>query len=445
VTSSFFSKIKPLLIVVIAIVIAVGLFLNKPQPKQTAVIKTLPLINVAQAIRQDLQISVRSQGTVKPKTATKLTSEVSGRIIEVSENFLVGAFVNKGDILIRIDQRNYLVEVERAQAAVTSARSSLATEQGRAEVAYKDWLKYNKSVKRSKAAEDLALHKPQLADAKAKVNSALANLDHAKNQLDRTLIRAPYDGIIKSKLVDIGQYVNTGTALADTFSIAVAELRLSIPEGKLNYLNLPTLANSELKSQPSVRLLAQIGGQLQDWHAKLVRTEAVFDERSRVLFTVAEIQDPYALLDDREPLRMGTFVDAQIQGKLFKDLIVLPRHILRTGNRVWVLDDEKRLQNRQVSILRTGGEHMYVTSGLSEGELICLSNISGTLAGKGVRVASTIRTDQQNQPATPEASPGAKPSKTVEPTMVQQLPSPLSPEVSASNVSAAARNQDQKI
>lgn len=393
--SKFGAIIKPILIIGIAVAIAAGLFLNKPKPKQAPTVYQPPLVNVAEVVKQDLSISVSAQGTVTPKTETKLTAEVSGRITEVSRYFIVGGYFKKGDILLRIDQRNYLADLKRAQAAVANAKSLLATEQGRAEVAYQDWLKYNKSVRRSKAANDLALHKPQLAHAKAKLDSSLADLIHARNQLDRTLIRAPYDGLIRSKQADIGQYVNTGTPLASVFSVDIAQLRLSIPESKMNYLELPTLVNN-VSPLPLVKLTASIGGTLKYWDAKLVRTEGVYDERSRVLFAVAEIIDPYGLMGERkEPLRIGTFVKAEIQGKTFKDLVLLPRHILRTGNRIWVLDAEQRLQNREVTILRTGGENMYVTGGLENGELICLSNVSDTVAGKGVRVATTIRTDQR--------------------------------------------------
>ena len=407
--SRLFAIIRPLLIVVIAVLIALALFLNKPAPQQKAVVYQPPLVNVAQAVKQDLAISVSAQGTVTAKTETVITAEVSGRITEVSEQFFAGGFFHRGDIMVKIDQRNYMADLKRAEAAVASAKSTLATEQGRAEVAYQDWLKYNKLIKRSKAANDLALHKPQLAHAKALLDSTMADLSQAHNQLDRTTIRAPYDGIVRSKQADIGQYVNTGSALAAMFATDVAQLRLSIPESKLSYLELPALANNT-DTAPAVELVASIGGEQQLWQAKLVRTEGVFDERSRVLFAVAEIDDPYGLkTQHQEPLRIGTFVEAKIQGKMFKDLIVLPRHILRTGNKVWVLDAEQRLRDRRLTILRTGGQYMYVTAGLDEGDLICLSNISDTIAGKGVRLATTTRTDQQMlnaaaRPATPPST-----------------------------------------
>ncbi len=395
----------PIGIIMLASLIAAALVLSKPEPKQVIVEQQPLLVNAAQAVKETLQISVRAQGTITPRTSTAIISEVSGKIIEVSTHLKAGGFFNQGDILLRIDDRNYRAELKRAEAAVASAKSALATELGKAEVARQDWIKYRSTVTRSQTAEDLALRKPQLADAQAKLDYTSADLDHARDQLERTVIRAPYQGIVRSKQVDIGQYVNVGSQLADTFAVDIAELRMALPDSKLNYLNLPS---SHLEHQadayPQVDLYAEIGGQLHQWQGKLIRTEGVFDERSRVLFAVAEIDDPYGLSHFREqPLRIGTFVSARIEGRQIENLVVLPRYILRAGNKIWIIDEQQRLQNRQIQILRTEGKNMYVTAGLSEGELICLSNISGAIPGTLVAVANITPThDTDHEPSIPE-------------------------------------------
>ncbi len=399
--------LTPLVIIATAAVIASGLYLSRSEPAKNAVEQQPLLINAARAVKQDIQISVRSQGTIMPRTSTTLIAEVTGRIINLSAPFKVGGFFKQGDTLLRIDPRDYQADLKRAAAAVASAKSNLASEQGKAEVAYQDWMKYKSSVKRSEAATALALRKPQLEDAQAKLDSALADLDHARDQLDRTVIRAPYDGLLKTKQVDIGQYVNTGAKLADIFAIDTAELRLPLPENKLNYLQLPSI-NHNNTDKPEVSLLTEVSGERQQWQAQLVRTEGVFDERSRVLFAVAEINDPYGIQSPREHvLRMGTFVDASIEGRTIANLVALPRHILRAGNQLWVIDQQQRLQNRQVSILRTEGSQIYVTNGLSEGELVCLSNISGAVPGTKVRIADIIPSShhpEPKQPVLPEPS-----------------------------------------
>lgn len=396
----------PIVIPGVALLIATLLFVSRPQPEQVDITKPSLLINVAEVVKEDIQISVRAQGTVMPRTSTSLISEVSGRIVEVSDQFIAGGYFAKDDVLLRIDPRDYTSELKRAEAEVASAESNLATEQGAAEVAYQDWIKYRSSVKRSESATQLALRKPQLAKAQAELDAAAANLEHARDQLDRTTIRAPYDGVLKAKYVDFGQYVTTGLLLADSFAIDKAELRLPLPANKLDYLQLPSLANRSAEQQPMVTLFATSGDSVQQWQAHLVRTEGVFDERSRVLFAVAEIDDPYGIYSDNpehRELRMGTFVDASIAGKVISDLVALPRYLLRPGNQLWVIDKQMRLQNRQVSVLRTEGSEIYVTNGLNEGELVCLSSIGSAVPGTKVRIAEKIPTNfSPEQPVMPE-------------------------------------------
>lgn len=421
----------PIAIILGAVVIAAGLFFSKPAPKVVSNEQVPLLVDAIEVAKEDVQISVRAQGTVMPRTATTLVAEVSGRVVKVADNFKVGAYFKSGDPLLYIDERDYKAQLKRAEAAVASAQSLLATEKGRAEVAYQDWLKYRSSVKRSDAANDLALRKPQLAEAQAQLDSATADLEHARDQMERTVIRAPYDGLVRSKQVDIGQYVNIGTQLADTFAVDVAELRLAIPQHKLAYLELPTLSASDRPITPAVKLYAEIGDSLYQWSAKVVRTESVFDERSRSLFAVAEITDPYGIETPREAaLRIGTFVEAQISGRTFKDLVVLPRRILRAGNRIWVIDQKNQLQNRTVSVLRTDGTDIYVTSGLDNGERVCASTIPAAIPGTKVRIAKQTPSNQ-SPPASDETLPEIDPPRSEPSIDVAPATTPRSPDKSA--------------
>lgn len=371
---------------------AVTLYLNRPEPAQVEIEATPLMVDVAEVVKQDVPVSVSSQGTVTPRTQTTLIAEVSGRVVKVSPKFKAGGFFEAGEMLLQIDDRDYRAELKRAEAAVASARSNLALEKGRAEVAYRDWLKFSNGVKRKGEADALAQRKPQLAEAQARLDSAEADLTRAQDDLDRTTIRLPYAGMVQQKQVDIGQYVTLGTQLGKTFAIDTAEVRLPIPDDRLNYLNLPSIAGNESHT-PSVTLSAEQGDQVFEWQARLIRTEGVLDERSRVLFAVAEINDPYGLETERDaPLRIGTFVQANIAGKTIPDVVVLPRHILRTGNQVWVVDDSNRLVNRKVKLLRTDGALAYIYQGLEPGERVSLSSAPFAVAGTQVQLNSSIKT-----------------------------------------------------
>lgn len=373
-------------IIGLSIIVALGLFALKPTPKQQEVEVHALIIDVATATKQALTINVSSQGSVQARTETSLVTEVSGQVTEVSPAFENGGLVEEGEVLLRIDDRNYRAELKRAEAAVASAHSNLLQEKGRAAVAKEDLRKYPRRHA-TKEARALALRLPQLNEAKARLNSALADRRQAQINLDRTAIKAPYRGIIKARQADLGQFVSTGTPIGQIFAVDQAEVRLPIPTDRLAYLDLPSRGNSD--RQPSVVLENDIG---ERWPAKIVRSEGVLDERSRVLFVVAQVQDPYRLDSEGKALLNGSFVKATIEGRTIEDLIAIPRHILRTGNQLWVVDDKQTLRNRDIKALRTEGKLVYVYEGLEEGDRICLSSVPSAISGTAVKINSTMST-----------------------------------------------------
>ena len=291
------------------------------------------LVDVAVAKRQPVTFMVHTQGAVTPRTSTTLVSEVSGQIVEVAPAFVKGGFFGQGDVLVRIDPRNYQTALKRARSEVAKARTKVATEHALAAYAYEDWQRLRSLDATEAQASDLALRKPQLAEAVAGLEFAEADLEKATEDLDRTVIRAPYDGMVRDKRADVGQYVNVGTALADTFAIDYAEVRLPLPQSELQYLHLPRQDSPPLP----VSLQADIGGVRHSWDGRVVRTEGVFDADSRVLHVVAQVDDPYNMKSaaHQEPLRIGTFVTAAIEGRDGGDLFVIPRHSLQRGRSLW--------------------------------------------------------------------------------------------------------------
>ncbi len=373
--------------------VTLAMYLNRPPAEIQEPVYVPVTVDVAEVVKEDLSISIQAQGTVSPLRETSILAEVKGRVVEVSPAFNVGGFVRKDDVLLRIDERDYQTNLLRAQAAVESAESNLAQEQGRAEVALREWQKLPKGSQRSPEARDLYLRKPQLEQAEAQLLAAQADLDTARDNLDRTVIRAPYDAIISAKHSELGQFVAGGSQLADIFSVEAAEIRLPIPQSRLEYLALPGIG--EEVADAGIDLYTDVGGVVKHWPARLVRTEGVFDERSRALYAVARVDDPYALDDStREPLRIGTFVNANIQGRQLKDLVPLPRYVLRAGDLVWVVDDQQILRNREVTLLRTGGDTIFVTNGLNDGDLVSLTTLDSSFDGSKVRIQSRVGTDE---------------------------------------------------
>jgi len=370
----------PLSIVAICLAAALWMVLQKPTPGLINPDPPVLLVDVIEVEKQNVRLRVEANGTVTPRTETTLVSEVSGQIMEVSESFVAGGFFASGDLLVRIDDRNYQAEVRRAEAAVAAARTKVTQEQGLA-----DYARRTEDTRPDQAATDLALRKPQLAEAKANLVYALADLEKRQGDLERTVLVAPYDGMIRNKLADVGQFISAGTRLAEIFAVDAVEVRLPLPDRELPFIDLEAL--------PEVQLSAQIGDQLQHWQGRIVRTEGVFDERSRVLYAVVRIEDPYNRRGSswEYPLRIGTFVTAQIDGRAVEDVVVLPRSVLRNGNLVWVVGNNNELLPRKVSVLRADENLIYVDSGLEGVNLVCLTSLDNPLPGTIVRFSTEDR------------------------------------------------------
>lgn len=348
------------------------------------------LVDVVPANLSSTKIQVNAQGSVAPKTQTTIVSEVAGLIVEVSPTFVAGGFFRKGDILVKIDDRNYRAEVKRAEASVATAKTNLTREMGLADYAEQDWERAKATLNSSKAASDLALRKPQVAEAMANLEFAEADLEKRLGDLDRTVIRAPYDGLVREKIADLGQFVNATSPLAKTFSTDVAEIRLPLPDKDIPFIDLDE-SKLQAGDGPGVRLEASLGGKQHVWHGKIVRTEGIFDERSRVLYAVAEVADPYNQNEQRwdNPLRFGTFVEANIEGAQLDDVVRLPRSVLR-GEQIWTVTAENKLQPVNVEIIHADEASILVAGANLAGTLVCQTLLDNPLPGTPVRFDTPV-------------------------------------------------------
>lgn len=375
-----------------AVAITWLLYQTRPASETTEPVYVPVTVDVVEAVRETIRIPIQAQGTVSPLQQTAVVAEVEGRIVEVADAFNVGGYIKAGEIMLRIDPRDYETALARAQAALKSAESALLQEQGQAQVALQEWRKLPAGSQRSEQASDLYLRKPQLAQAQAQLLAATADVRTAQDNLDRSIVRAPYDALIRSKDSELGQYVSQGATLATVVSVDFAEVRLPIPQARLAYMDLPGIESPA--GDTPIDLYTNVGGEQTHWTGTLHRSEGVFDERSRVLFAVARIQDPYGLHSaDAVPLRIGAFVNANIAGKPMPGLVALPRHVLRAGDMVPVVDIDNRVRNRKISTLRTGGDLVYVSAGLDDGDLVILTSLDNSLTGAEVRVLSRVGSD----------------------------------------------------
>jgi RND family efflux transporter MFP subunit len=359
----------------------------RQDPAKIAVEPPSLLVEVTSAVSKPVNFFVSSQGTVGPRTQTNLVAEASGQIVEVSNAFVSGGFFNKGDVLVRVDPRNYQSALKKARASVARAETMLAKESALAGYARDDYDRLRKLKPGTGPASALALRKPQLQEAISELQFAEAELDKAEGDLERTVIKAPYVGLVREKRADVGQYVNTGSALATTIAVDVAEIRLPVTQRDLAYLDIDKIRRG--KPLP-VTISAELGGSIYTWQGQIVRSEGVFDATSRVLYLVAQISDPYQLGGNTEqvPLLIGTYVSAEITGRAGGNLFLIPRHSLHLGKTLWLVDEDSRIRPVDVSVVRSDESFYYVEGGIPEGAKYCVTPLEKPLPGQRVRVSS---------------------------------------------------------
>lgn len=385
-----YQKIVPILVLLAFCAIAYLVTKNPPVAK-TVPQSTAPqlMVEVQTLKLENITLALSSYGTVKPRTQSSLLPQVSGQIIEISPKFREGGFFEKGDVLAKIDARDYEVEIKIAQATLFSAKQALSEEQARVEQALQDWQRLGNS----ETAPDLVLRKPQLLAAQASVLSAQAALSKKELALERTNITAPYSGRILTKFVDIGHVVSTNTQLAEIYATDYVEIRLPVKNNDLPYIDLPESSRFHDKTsdkadnkQPSVVISSDIAVK-QHWQGRVVRTEGAFDQSSQQLFVVAHIDDPYGINNTNAiPIKIGQYVSAQIQGKNIKDALVIPNKAIYQGSYVYLVEDRKLIRTT-IDIAWQNEKFALIKSGLSPSQLLVLTPLGQVTSGTIVRIA----------------------------------------------------------
>lgn len=373
----------PVLIVGAALAIAWLLVTQRPQPDSTPVDERVVLVETIPVSRSDVTITVRSQGTVRPRTETTLVAEVSGVVRAVSDKLVAGGFVRQGEVLLTLDDADFQVAVEQSRANLLTAQAQLMQEQAQSEQAAREW---DLSGRPRENAPVLALRTPYLREAEARVLFAESDLERAKRQLERTRIKSPYDALVREKIADVGQFLGTGGQVARIFATDYAEVRLPLSDQDLVWLRLPSPGQTDMQASVPVTLFARSAGRQQHWQGEIVRTEGVVDNSSRMHYAVARINDPYALASEssKPPLVSGTFVSAELEGVTLSGIFRIPLTALYNGNEILVMDPEQRLRRRSVNIVHSDTDWVYIDEGLQDQDRLIVSPVQIPVDGMRV-------------------------------------------------------------
>lgn len=368
--------ILPFLILIIGVVAFKKMAELKKAPQRQHQLQQGILVDITELRQNDHQVKVFATGTVQPDQEIGLVPQVSGTVTWISPNLVAGGFFKKGDLLLKIEAVDYRLAVERASAEVARAQLSLATEKERARVALSEWNRVELNDKG--APSPLVTREIQLQQEEANLAAANANLKLAELNFERTQIRAPFNGRVRSENVDFGQYLRSGNSVATLAGTDRAEIHVPVAASELTWLDM---------TKPGrVTALIRVPGLAGEWQGKLMRTLGEIDARSRQATLIVAVDDPYSLNSTGgAPLPSGQFVDVELHGRTLKDIYKIPRKALRSNNRIWLADSDNRLVIHQVQVIRREQDSVIIKPDTGENRKLILSALTGVADGTLLR------------------------------------------------------------
>ena len=329
-----------------------------------------PTVKIETAVAEDYQVRITSFGEVRPLESTMISAQVSGEVLTWHSNFVPGGLVLRGDTLFTIEPDTYEAALLQAEADLSLASANLIEEQARAEVAERE-------AKGSKVS-DLYLRKPQMLSVQASVKSAQARLKIAQRDIDNCAIKAPYDALVISRDLGIGQYVNQGSQVGELYNIESAEISFPIAGFDKEFLPNDITQQIATVSTKGHNAIVRKG--------KVTRDLGIIDQATRMSQLVVRVEDPYSLKSSLPPLKFGHYVEVSFAGKTLNQVYRLPQELV--NNRViWLLDEEQQMQPQRVEILREEGAYFLISKGLQNQDKLVTTLPEYPQRGMKVKIA----------------------------------------------------------
>ena len=415
----FFSRsIRAVIVLIIAIIIAGALYATKAKPEKKELKKAAPLAEVIIAKPLSIVMRVEAFGTVKPRKSVKVTAEVSGRIDYISPLFVEGGFLEKDELLLKIDSRSYklnrdagIVNIRQAKADIArleqeimNYRSDIALANDNLKLSTKEFNRIAKLAKGNYATKN-QLDSVEMAYLKAKmqvqeINNRLlltdsimeqkqsvlkmakVELDRANLALEKTELKAPFEGYVMDKFVEEGEYVGTGQALGHVYLKSKLDVDVRIPLGKMRWLD-SVMQNGSMP-MVEIKMAGPAGDDSGLWHGKVARVKANIDEKTRTLPMTIEIDNVRDDHNNLYKLRPGTFVKCSIKGEKYENIFILPGYLFNKNS--LFLIENGQLHKKEVKILRKFEDKVYVQDGLQQGDKILSIPIPGARQGMKVKL-----------------------------------------------------------
>ena len=352
----------------------------KPRKRQPSP----PLVQIQQVNYGTHQLTVSGMGTVVAAKEINLSPGVGGEIIALSPNMVPGGFFMEDETLVNIDPIDYKLAIMQLESEVAKAQNDFELEMGNQRIAQQEYELLGQEV--SETEKKLMLREPQLEIKKATLQGVQASLDKAELNLQRTKVKAPFNGVILSRSVNIGARVSQSSELARLVGTDTFWLKLAIPTDQLGWISFP--ANDGQGSRVQIFLQEKRdGGPVRT--GRVIRLAADIEEKGRMAAVYVAIEDPLCLLPQNEmkpKLLLGSFVQADIEGKELPSVVPINRNYLRENDTIWLMKDDNTMEIRKVDIIARTNDSVYVQSGLKNGDKMIVSDLSSPVAGTLVQL-----------------------------------------------------------
>ncbi len=320
----------PIIFIVASIAATNYLYATKPVARRGRPQIPLPLVETMTVTPGNHFVTLSAMGTVIPSRTITLKSRVGGFVQEKSRELVPGGFFKKGQVMLRLEQEDFLLNVEKQKAVLARLRAELRLEMGKQTVAREELKILQNSSKKTISNADLALREPQLAQIKADIAGAKTDLARLNLDLGRTIIKAPFNCMVMAVNVEPGSQVSSQDTLASLSGTDDYWVKATLPTDQLKWVTFPlnshhrgskaTITTRDGTTRPGqvIRLLGELG------------------QETRLATLLVTIKDPLGLQNKgAPPLLLNSYVQISIQGTQISNVIALPRNIERDGNQVW--------------------------------------------------------------------------------------------------------------
>ncbi|ADD67562.1 efflux transporter, RND family, MFP subunit [Denitrovibrio acetiphilus DSM 12809] len=394
----------PVLIIIAALAVVAWQMNSKPVPRTIQAKKITPIVRTDYVeLVENYRYQVAGYGAVAAAGEVNIVSEVSGKIIWVSDKMKTGGMFRKGEPLYRIDDTDYVAALDSSLSALRNAEYELKKVEEEAGVSLKEWEMWNSSPGQKDEPGELIAYGPQLAASRAAVKDAESAVVSARSDLAKVVYKAPFDSIVTEESIEYGKVINNGES-AGTL-VRTDRYEINLPMAAKDAVRIRFSEDTELASDGYVELAEGEYNWKWDIYAERILPDA--DSSTGMLQAILVVSDPFDTREGARPiLPIGANVRAVVKDHREQTMVRIPDQALHEGTVVWVLSDDNKVQIRDVKVVEVRGDYIYIGEGLSAGEEIIISDLEGILDGMPVRTTGGKTADKGAQDRPDVKQPG---------------------------------------